>query len=141
FGGAGAFAPAMVKEGNELAALLFWRTPEGFENFPAVEWIKAIKTPGADHREGWARIEKWAAENDFDLTSGAEEILLVFDQYEQITAVPNYSYWMWWPEAHDFRQTEHFKRIAGERNYPDYWFEFGFPPQCRAVGDNDYECE
>ena len=141
FGGAGAFAPAMVKEGKELAALLYWGTSEGFENFPANEWVKAFKTPGADHREGWAKVEKWATENDVDLTLGAQDILLVFDQYEKIKAVPNYSYFIWWPEARDFRQTEYFKRISEARNYPAYWFEFGFPPQCRPVGDDDYECD
>ncbi|MCH7806392.1 MAG: hypothetical protein IH995_04535 [Proteobacteria bacterium] len=141
FGGAGAFAPAMVKEGNELAALLYWRTSEGFENFPAAAWIKAFKNPGGDHREGWAKVQKWAVENDMDLTSGRQDILLVFGQYEKITPVPSYSYFIWWPEAHEFRQTGNFKRIAAGRNYPAYWFEFGFPPFCRPLGDDDYECD
>ena len=141
FGGAGAFSPAMVKEGNELAALLFWRASEGFENFPANEWVKAFKTPGGDHREGWAKVEKWAAENDVNLARDFPGVMLIFGQYGQISAVPDYSYWIWWQEAREFRQTEHFKRVAEERNYPEYWFEFGFPSHCRAVGDDDYECE
>jgi tetratricopeptide (TPR) repeat protein len=46
----------------------------------------------------------------------------------------------WDPVRADFRSSTPFRQIIERQGIPDYWREHGYPPQCRPVGDNDYEC-
>ena len=33
------------------------------------------------------------------------------------------------------------KKMLNELGAPEYWRKHGFPPQCKAVGDDDFECD
>jgi hypothetical protein len=33
------------------------------------------------------------------------------------------------------------RRVIVVAGLPDFWREQGFPPQCRAVGEDDFECD
>ena len=46
----------------------------------------------------------------------------------------------WDPIRADFRGTAAFRKIIELQGIPAYWREHGYPPQCRPVGDDDYEC-
>ena len=46
---------------------------------------------------------------------------------------------MWDATTHGYRQTETFKNYMRVVGVVDYWREFGFPPQCRPLGDDDFE--
>ena len=48
---------------------------------------------------------------------------------------------MWRSDLKDFRQSEDFKRIIREGGMADYWRENGYPPQCRAIGEDDFACD
>ena len=48
---------------------------------------------------------------------------------------------IWGPEFARYRQTEHFKRFVVQRGILAYWQAQGFPPQCRAVGADGFECD
>lgn len=48
---------------------------------------------------------------------------------------------MWDPSAHNYRQSDSFKSYMRETGALDYWREFGYPPQCRPLGDDDFECD
>ncbi|MEL7545459.1 MAG: winged helix-turn-helix domain-containing protein [Pseudomonadota bacterium] len=47
----------------------------------------------------------------------------------------------WLPGAGGYRQTPVFREVAMHWNLPDYWRVHGYPPQCRAIGDDDFECQ
>ena len=47
---------------------------------------------------------------------------------------------IWHPDAAIYRQSQAFKNLAMETLLP-YWREHGFPPQCRDLGDGDFECD
>jgi len=132
---------ALVKEGNDIGTLLYWRALEGYENFPGREWVEAVKSPNGDHREGLAKVEKWVVEKGGALDDIKPSVLFTFGAYNKIYSTPDYSYFIWWPDAKNFRKTGYFKKLALERNYPAYWQAMGFPPQCRPIGNNDFECE
>ena len=36
--------------------------------------------------------------------------------------------------------TPQFKEVVRNMNFLPYWQARGFPPGCRAVGDDDFEC-
>jgi hypothetical protein len=40
-----------------------------------------------------------------------------------------------------YRRSPQFKEHAVASGLPDYWRKHGFPPQCRPVGQEDFECE
>jgi TolB-like protein/tetratricopeptide (TPR) repeat protein len=46
----------------------------------------------------------------------------------------------WDPAYEGLRTSPAFKRILERIGAPAYWREHGYPPQCRPVGDDDYEC-
>ena len=48
---------------------------------------------------------------------------------------------MWRSDASDFRQSDDFKRVIRDGGIEAYWRANGFPPQCRPLGDDDFECE
>jgi adenylate cyclase len=55
----------------------------------------------------------------------------------RITTLVSY----WDPVHTGFRNSPAFRRILEYLGVPAYWREHGYPPQCRPVGANDYECE
>jgi TolB-like protein len=48
---------------------------------------------------------------------------------------------VWAPFPVAWSMSEHPKRMMRANGFPDYWRKHGFPPQCRPVGDDDFECE
>jgi len=46
----------------------------------------------------------------------------------------------WDPAYGGFRSSPAFRRMIERQGVPAYWREHGFPPQCRPLGDDDYEC-
>jgi len=46
----------------------------------------------------------------------------------------------WDPVRADFRGSVAFRSIVEKQGIPAYWREHGYPPQCRPVGEDDYEC-
>ena len=46
----------------------------------------------------------------------------------------------WDPVRADFRGSTAFRSIIEKQGIPAYWREHGYPPQCRPVGEDDYEC-
>jgi adenylate cyclase len=72
--------------------------------------------------------------------SSAAIIAYLFKQYDKIT--PVYHFRLWWVRADpDFMNSPHRKRLMREIGIYDYWHKHGYPPQCRAVGDDDFECD
>jgi len=47
---------------------------------------------------------------------------------------------LWLPEARAFRHTQAF-RDKVRPLYLSVWRTQGFPPQCHALGDDDFECD
>lgn len=46
----------------------------------------------------------------------------------------------WDPVHAGFRDSPVFRRILERLGVPAYWSDHGFPPQCRPVGADDFEC-
>jgi adenylate cyclase len=54
----------------------------------------------------------------------------------RITTLVSY----WDPVHAGFRNSPAFRRILEYLGVPAYWREYGYPPQCRPVGADGYEC-
>jgi len=100
-------------------------TDRGFE-LEAVR--KLIEAP---YEASTGKALDWTAENYH---------AFYFKNYAAIIEYPDSPFW-WYPYPEDFRQSPHRKRMIRDFGLFAYWQKHGFPPQCRAVGDNDFECE
>ncbi|MFT6732415.1 MAG: hypothetical protein ACJAS9_000595 [Polaribacter sp.] len=76
------------------------------------------------------------SDEDFD----ASDFAYQFKQYDKIT--PVYYLRVWWERSDPkFLKSPHRKRLIREMGIYDYWRKYGYPPQCRAVGEDDFECD
>jgi TolB-like protein/tetratricopeptide (TPR) repeat protein len=48
---------------------------------------------------------------------------------------------VWDPIMHAYRQSAEFKSYIRDSGVFEYWKQAGFPPQCRPLGDDDFECD
>jgi len=66
------------------------------------------------------------------------DYLFIYRQYDQLRS-SDLPYW-WFPYPLEFRNSPHRKRLMREYGLPEYWRKHGFPPQCKPVGEDDFEC-
>jgi hypothetical protein len=68
-------------------------------------------------------------------------MFLSFRAYDELAEVPGMAgYSLWHPDGDEFRTTPQFKTIIRQVGVFEYWQTRGFPPQCKPVGDDDFEC-
>ena len=136
-------SPRLIRQGQTLAArIIIQSSAKNVEAFPVDGWIDAIQNPSGNHDATLRRIYAWAETIDlfkFDqgllyLSIGAWDRVPL---YEQIDVNPP----LWYPEHVGYRQSENFKANIRNLNIDDYWRERGFPPQCRAKGEDDFVCD
>lgn len=68
--------------------------------------------------------------------------LLAFRAYDRLTQLEmTDSTWWWAPGYPGLADSEARHTVMEMANLPAYWRQHGFPPQCRPVGDDDFECD
>ena len=134
------FVSYYVRSGQRVAALLMADTVTGGTYAPVKYWIQAIEHPTHDHSAALTRFKQWAEKNSEPL-AGYPGILIALDAFELLENLPigagNY---IWQPDSSEFRKTEQFNRFVRD-HYLAFWQKHGFPEQCRAKGENDFECD
>ena len=138
-----AFAWEYVRRGHRYLAVRLIDKRLGSMGAPAIEVIRAIENPGGDNRARYARLKDWENQTRSGVTL-AQAIpfsFLAFGVWDEISTNPGlYSFIMWHPDGDEFRKTDHYKTVVHESGVFDYWQARGFPPQCKPVGDDDFEC-
>ena len=129
-----------------LCALADLRRREAFlfqaVNAPALRgWRKfgalydAINHPGDEHRALAAELEGFLDETEASMRAYA--LLNAIGDYGR----PLLGTQHWTPAMRGYRRSPEFKAHATASGLPDYWRKHGFPPQCKAVGSDDFECK
>ncbi|GJL97861.1 MAG: hypothetical protein DHS20C06_16780 [Hyphobacterium sp.] len=90
-----------------------------------------------DHSELGADAWRHAASVGNETNLGVEQLLLPLDPTGS-DAIP-FIYWQ--TELRVWRQSDTFRNRIRQSGILDYWRGHGFPPQCRPVGDDDFECD
>jgi len=132
------YLPLMARMDEELAfklttnhqtLLLGWRRHG--------ELYQAYKDPKRDHRELIESIRR-----HFD----AKKVRVEYDFSYIVQPIGNH--WrlptdllLWDVSMSKYRQSDEFKYYIRESGIFDYWQAIGYPPQCRPVGDDDFECD
>jgi len=137
------FIPEYMRRGQIATALLIADARSWSSNAPVGEMIKALQHPGADHSEGIRRFERWSEDTGNSMQS-VPFVLLALRQYDAMVSLAGTNdirFLMWYPAAAEYRHSSAFKKFVKTLRLPDYWRETGFPPQCRAVGKDDFACD
>ncbi|MFC1605379.1 hypothetical protein ACFL33_00770 [Pseudomonadota bacterium] len=139
------FAFALARHGEKLSALLAlaWNFNDfEFSVDPDLVY-QAVTDPGFDEEQAF---EEYSAEYmelrgvPPDLAAQDGVLAIVFGRYEEMTASVN-DLWWWEKSFPKFTASPHRKRLMREVGIVDYWREIEFPPQCRPIGDDDFECD
>jgi TolB-like protein/Flp pilus assembly protein TadD len=136
------FVSTYVRTGHRNLALYIADAKLESSGAPVIEWIRAIENPNADNSAGFARLKDWERHTDSELKlTWAPSIFLTFRAYEELTENAEWaSYVFWHPDGDEFRTTPQFKALVRELGVYEYWQAQGFPPQCKPIGDDDFEC-
>jgi adenylate cyclase len=131
---------ATGEERTALIALAANNAARGTNKATAYAY-RALTDPAFDYEAEKTLIDQayfraGAAEPDFDPTH--PDYLFIYRQYDQLHD-SELSYW-WFPYPLEFRNSPHRKRMMREIGLPEYWRKHGFPPQCKPVGKDDFEC-
>jgi len=140
----GPFIPLAVSSGDRLLALYMANQWTGDRYAPVIDWIDALETPDADHTARMRRFEQWAKDVGDDINTYVG-VLLAFKAYDYFVK-PNSmksseTAEVWNPIWADFHQSTSFKQYVRNNNLLAYWRSAGFPKQCRALGEDDFECD
>jgi tetratricopeptide (TPR) repeat protein len=57
-----------------------------------------------------------------------------------LPAAPGFLFYLWHPIMREVRAEPGFKELIRSVGLDSYWRESGWPEQCRAVGNDDFEC-
>jgi adenylate cyclase len=143
YGNAMPFLHLYVATGEERTALIALAANNAARgtNKATAYAYRAITDPTFDYEAEKTLIDQayfraGAAEPDFDPTH--LDYLFIYRQYDQLHD-SELSYW-WFPYPLEFRNSPHRKRLMREIGLPEYWRKHGFPPQCKPVGKDDFEC-
>ncbi len=141
-GGNPLFVSAFALSGNRAAALLIADRVTNRTDAPIKDWVNLIANPDYDRRAALEAFDRWVERENIDVNR-IEPMLIAFGVYDRATHESNrvYTYSIWLPEFAKFRQSPHFKRVVSEFDMLPFWRFQGFPPQCRPIGDHDFECD
>ncbi|AKS41191.1 hypothetical protein [Wenzhouxiangella marina] len=99
------------------------------------ELHRALAEPYVDHAVLRQRLQAHA--EALGTEYALSDILLALGDYEQTTVT--YAYWF--APYSGYRDSPQFKRYVRELGLLDHWQTHGFPARCRAVGQDDFECD
>ena len=133
-------ASVFLELGNRQAALFALVATPMLEEAPVYEILKALENPSGDHSEGLRKFNAWAAESDFDLAI-YPDIFAAFGDFDRVEFMMASEPWYWLPAFKKYRQSDKFASDMREYGTFDLWKHKGFPPLCRPIGDDDFECD
>ncbi len=136
-----AYLPYFLGKGERLLAFTISRTVNWWANFPHRDLIAAIEDSDNPSADRINKFMEWGDKQNVKVRSHANT-MLTLRAYENLT-VDNWNNdyeILWLPQFSHFRSSPEFKQLSEDLGLVAYWREFGFPPQCRAVGDADFEC-
>ena len=145
FGNTFPFLYVYLEQGRRdavLISLAAWNAAAGINNATPYEY-RALTDPEFDYDAEKIRIEQayLPAGDEYPAWDPSHaDYLFQYRRYDQLSGRGELQYW-WFPYPQDFRTSPHRERLMREIGLPQFWRKHGFPPQCRPVGGNDFECD
>jgi TolB-like protein len=132
---------ATGREFTALNSMAAYNAGRGINKATAYQY-RALMDPAFDYMAektliDQAHFQAGAAEPDW--SPAHPDYLFIYRQYDQLRG-SELAYW-WFPYPLEFRNSPYRKRMMRDIGLPEYWRKHGFPPQCRPIGDDDFECD
>ncbi len=135
------FTQRLVSLGNRLAATLLLFSVAGADRtFPAAAVVDAMEFPERDHGRGLEKLLNWG--ETYESTPAIfPNLMAVFKAYRLVEPDGYNNRWVWLKENAGFRSSEYFAPYMTMTGALAYWREKGFPPGCRPLAGDDFECD
>jgi len=130
--------PAVAARGDRVGALSILAL--GYKDDPQLirPLFRALTDPtfnDRDRREAVGLVK--GAKNSGEFVPMA---LLMLKAYDEIVLVDDDPPLWWARDDTAWLRSEGRKQAMRHWHLPEYWRKHGFPPQCRPIGDSDFEC-
>jgi len=132
------FVSYYVHTGQRAMALAIAALAMRDQFAPIKHWVEAIENPDEDHSSRVAIFNQWGAAHGITVCD-MDSLAIALRQDQCLASVENATQ-LWLPETAWFRKKPAFKEFVNQ-HLMAYWQENGFPPQCRALEDGDFECD
>jgi TolB-like protein/phosphoglycolate phosphatase-like HAD superfamily hydrolase len=139
------FIEPLVRRGDELGAILLLQALGARPELARIV-IDALARPDAPHPEAGDVVARFMSDQSdrFVLLVGQSRVHLWLGDYDGVATAPDIDNdvivaWERFPPA--FRNSKGFKHTLERLGVTSYWREHGYPPQCRAVGQDDFTCD
>ena len=132
-----ALVTAVAARGDRLGALNI--LAQTYQDDPQLirPLFRALTDPtfnDRDRQEAVALVNKANKRLNF-----VPSALLILKAYEGITSA-SMDPPIWWARDDTWLKSQSRKRLIESWHLPEYWRKHGFPPQCRPIGESDFEC-
>ena len=134
------FAPSLAARGDRIGALGILVLAYHDKRDLIGPLFRSITDPAFADRERQDAINIVSAGlSDYELPLQAFWILKAYDQ---VAAVPlPEAPLIWWaPGDSGWLRSPARKIMMKQWRLPEYWRRHGFPPQCKAIGESDFDC-
>ena len=146
FNRAGDFVPELVKQGDRIGAVLLLKEMGASPEVNAI-LVAALAQPSVPRSAAEVQaVLDVLADESAPLLARLEpaRVFLWLGQYQNIgesATIDSDLLLQWAPGFPRFRNSPAFKAMLERLGIPAYWREHGYPPQCRAVGKQDFTCD
>jgi TolB-like protein len=139
-GSRGMFVQRFMSVGEKLLATqLVWDGEAIGSLLPGKAMVEAMEFPERDHSKGLAQFESYLEATSQD-PAGFGMFFTIFNAYHRISGNYWFPRWFWLDENTDFRNSQYFRTYLEDLGVLHYWRAHGFPPRCRPLGAEDFEC-
>jgi adenylate cyclase len=124
---------------EQTAFMLLANQSKWLPNWPRHrEVYEAYRNLDGDHAELLAELLEFNSKRPADAPSYLSLLLVPLGAFDLL---PEYAMLAWGPEYAGYRRSPQFRSYMRESGAVDYWRQHGYPPQCRPVGTDDFECD
>jgi TolB-like protein len=139
------FVVPLLRRGDRAAALMVLDSNRVQPELRAI-LAGRLLNPGPPHPQARALVaEHFATARTPEAKSvGASRLLLWLGDYDGVVATDDSDSTQiitWERDPPDWRNSPQMKRKLADQGVVAYWRKKGFPPQCRAVGADDFTCD
>jgi len=139
---------AVARQGDDVLLTLMLREMADLIS-PDARWMvndmrRALSDEDYDRAEALRRfrirLSAFEGLGAYDDPYTISSYLLAFRSYDELNQHAD-STWWWAPGYPGLAESNVRHASISASNLPSFWRAHGFPPQCRPVGDDDFECD
>ncbi len=122
------------------SAMILLSETKNDSTFPATAVLDAMESPKADDSLGLEKVLNWIEKTNSTPEYWAP-LMAAFKAYKYLKPDFTNDRFVWFRENAGFRASEYFVPYMNKIGAPAYWREKGFPPGCRPLAGDDFECD